>query len=183
MQALAACSPDGFPATAGFATAKGHVRSAAGRAAERRAAAGPAASAALPDAEMADAEATELAPEGPDYAKMDAAGAPLGDKVPADSVGEAAGTSAAAAAKSEAGDDAEELLAQDGASSSQCPVCLEPMAAKVPHIYPCGHVFCRECSEKVRDAMSLCTGTHCGCDFGLQSSTATCPEYAQVPDI
>ena len=39
---------------------------------------------------------------------------------------------------------------REAASASQCPICYEPMAAKVPHIYPCGHVYCRECSEKVR---------------------------------
>ena len=59
--------------------------------------------------------------------------------------------SAAPVTKLEAGDEGDEVvLPQDGASASHCPVCLEPMAAKVPHIYPCGHVFCRECSEKVR---------------------------------
>ena len=47
------------------------------------------------------------------------------------------------------------LQQRDAASASQCPICYEPMAAKVPHIYPCGHVYCRECSEKVRFISSL----------------------------
>ena len=132
------------------------LREAAGQAAERRAAANSAAVAALPDAITAISPAHAHAPESPRKGSMGVADTALQEGVRADGSGNAFASSAVAAVKPEAaGDDAEEVLPQDGPSASQCPVCLEPMAAKVPHIYPCGHVFCRECSEKVRDTLPV----------------------------
>jgi len=151
------------------------LREAAGQAAERRAAATLAAVAALPDAVMTDCAARTDAPESPGDRDVDVADAASQEGPLADGSGDAVASSAAAAVKPEAaGEDAEEALPRDGPSASQCPVCLEPMAAKVPHIYPCGHVFCRECSEKV--LMTHCTwmllpGTSCmgpmSCDLTL----------------
>ncbi len=125
------------------------LREAAAQAAERRAAVNSAAIAAPPDAVMTDSAAPIDAPERSRNGDVDVADTALQEGVLADGSGSAVAPSAAAAVKPETGDEAEEVLPRDGPSASQCPVCLEPMAAKVPHIYPCGHVFCRECSEKV----------------------------------
>ena len=126
------------------------LRAAAGRAAERRAAASSAAVAAPPGAVITDSAARTDAVKGPAEEDANAAHATFETGAAADGSGRLPDGLPAATIEPEAADDeAEEMLPQDGPSASQCPVCLEPMAAKVPHIYPCGHVFCRECSEKV----------------------------------
>jgi hypothetical protein len=114
---------------------------------------------------VADAAARAIAPAAPadvvNLVRADAAADGTGRRTPDSREGAGPSAEADAGRADVAG-----APLRDAASASQCPICYEPMAAKVPHIYPCGHVYCRECSEKVR---STCR-TACADQSGTASA-------------